>query len=219
MAQERRPHYMGCDAHARRGDRLEVELVEQGGSPSRAPGPGAREDRRGARGPRRGGVRRLLLLRHASAARGAPDAARALDARGRAEAERIAARLAGLGAPPAAALCSPARRARETFEAVRRALDPAPALRLEDALYLASPSAILAVLGGLAPAVESALVVGHNPGLEDLARALARAGDPVLRRALRSGLAPAALAVLDVDADDWRALEGAPARLVAFEAP
>lgn len=216
---------MRCNAHARRGDCLEVELVEQGGAPSRAQD-GARTGKgRTAAAARRDGrgagreVRRLLLLRHASAASGAPDAARPLLPRGRAEAVRIAARLAGLGPPPAAVLCSPARRARETFELVRQVLEPAPPLRLENALYLASPRAILDALGDLAPAVESALVVGHNPGLEDLARALARDGDPVLRRVLRGGLPPAALAVLDLDAHDWGALEVARGRLVALETP
>jgi phosphohistidine phosphatase len=168
-------------------------------------------------------VKRLLLLRHASAASGSPDAARPLDARGRGEAERIAARLAQLGPPPDAALCSPARRARQTVEAVRRALAPAPALRIEAELYLASPRAILDVVGALEPAIERALVVGHNPGLEELARELAesapRAGERALRRALRGGLGTGALAVFEIDADEWAALEAAPARLVALERP
>jgi phosphohistidine phosphatase len=167
-------------------------------------------------------VKRLLLLRHASAASGRPDAARPLDGRGRVEAERIGRRIATLGPAPEAALSSPARRARETLEAVLPALDPTPVPRLEDALYLASPRSILAVVGALAPTLASVLVVAHNPGLEDLARELAQgavAADAALHRALRGGLPPATLVALELDTDDWEALECAPARLVALLGP
>jgi len=162
-------------------------------------------------------VKRLALLRHASAADGVPDAERPLDARGRAQADGLAARLPALGPAPAIALCSTARRARETWERIGAALVPAPALRLESGLYLATPAAIARTLAALDAAVPSALVIGHNPGLEALARALARGGEAARR--LRAGLAPAALAIFELEVDDWLAVEAAPARLLAFEAP
>ena len=71
-------------------------------------------------------MKRVLLLRHASAGEGAPDAERPLSERGREEAARIAERLASLLPPPEVALCSTARRARETFEALRAVLAPPP---------------------------------------------------------------------------------------------
>jgi phosphohistidine phosphatase len=161
----------------------------------------------------------LALLRHASATEGAPDALRPLDTRGREEARRIAASLVSVAPRPEVALCSPARRARETFEILRPALDPEPPLRTEEELYLASAGRLRAVLRRLAPEVSRALLVGHNPGLEDLARELGSDGRAELHDALHRGLPPAGLVVLEVEAEDWSELGGARGRLVAFETP
>ena len=164
-------------------------------------------------------MKRLLLLRHASAGDGPSDAERPLSERGRGEARRIAERLARIAPPPEVALCSTARRARETFEAVRAVLAPSPRLHLEDALYLASAAQIRERVAGLEAAVAAALVIGHNPGLEGAARELAPEGAPPALRALRGGLAPAALVVIDLDVADWEAVASVAGRLVSVEAP
>jgi phosphohistidine phosphatase len=171
-----------------------------------------------ARGRSRGEVKRLLLLRHAHAAEGTPDAERPLDERGRAEAARIGPRIAALGRPELA-LCSSARRARETFEAARRALSPAPELRLEDALYLAPAERLLESLSELDGSLARILLVAHNPGLEALARGLASGGAPEALERLRRGLPPAGLAVLDLDLADWSDVPDARGLLVACERP
>jgi phosphohistidine phosphatase len=164
-------------------------------------------------------MKQLALLRHASATGGVPDAQRPLDTRGREEARRIAASLVSLAPRPEVALCSPARRARETFEILRQAFDPEPQLRTEEELYLASTDRLRAVLRRLAPALSRALLVGHNPGLEELARELGRDGRRELRDALERGLPPAGLVILELEAEDWSELEIARGRLVAFETP
>lgn len=120
--------------------------------------------------------------------------------------------------PPGLVLCSTAARARQTYDAVSAALRPAPRLSLEDALYLASPEDILAVLRRVSPAVDAVLVVGHNPGLWDLARGLAAEGDPAALGALRERFPTGSLARLSTPAG-WVDLSPAGAVLEAFVRP
>jgi phosphohistidine phosphatase len=85
-------------------------------------------------------------------------------------------------------LCSPARRARETLERVEGALGDEVEVVFEEGPYGASEAALLARLRALQPEVGSVLVIGHNPGLEQLALALA--GRPSSRGCTRSTRLP-----------------------------
>lgn len=119
-------------------------------------------------------MKTLSLLRHAHAEPGRSDGddlERALDPRGLAEAAHMAARIAALRDGPERALCSPAVRARQTLEAVQRER-PELAVRVDEGLYLASPGEILARVQDLEPGLQHVLVVGHNPGIAALCRAL-----------------------------------------------
>lgn len=121
----------------------------------------------------------LMLLRHAKSdwSKPEPDIARPLNARGRRDAPRMARHLAGLAPRPEIVLCSPATRTRETLELMRGhwAL-PEPAHL--DALYETGPETLRKVLRPFAH--RPVLVVGHNPGLQDLARRIVSSPDPRL---------------------------------------
>jgi phosphohistidine phosphatase SixA len=115
-------------------------------------------------------MRELILLRHAHAepgATGEPDLDRPLSAEGLAEAEAAGRWLAAQGLVPDRVLCSPARRSRETLEAVLGTIGYVEQ-RLEDSIYEATPG-ILAELVDANRETERLLLVGHNPGLERLA--------------------------------------------------
>jgi phosphohistidine phosphatase len=116
----------------------------------------------------------LFLLRHAKSSwkdPGLDDHERPLAKRGRRAAKLLREHLRHEGIEPDLVLCSPARRARETLERVK----PPGEVRFEDGIYGASSDTLLKRLQDLPDDVGSAMVIGHNPGLEDLARDLSGA--------------------------------------------
>jgi len=117
---------------------------------------------------------RLYLVRHAEAEPGEPDELRRLTAAGRRQAERLAERLAGSRPRPAAVICSPLLRARETAELLARAvaLEPVPDPRLAPG---AGPDDVRAAVAGLGEAV---VVVGHQPDCGRIAAALSDGPEP-----------------------------------------
>lgn len=155
-------------------------------------------------------MRQLILLRHAHAEPAAPgveDMDRALSADGLAEATAAAQWLKGEGLQPERALCSPARRTRETWEAAQAVLGKIETC-LEADIYEATPGT-LAGLADAHPDVECLLIVGHNPGLERLV-ALLHSGQSGDYR----GMPPAGIAVLQFPAD--AVIEPGTAQLQAF---
>lgn len=121
-------------------------------------------------------MKHLILLRHAKSSwknDSLDDADRPLAERGERDAPRIAARLKSRGARPTLLLTSPARRTLRTAEIVGHALGLGPAeTRTVPELYLAAPNDIRNVLAAQDDAHDCVLVVGHNPGLTDLANDL-----------------------------------------------
>lgn len=123
-------------------------------------------------------MKALTLARHAQAEwQGAApsDFERALTPRGFSEATSMARRLIGREAlHPQRILVSPAVRALHTAQIFARELElPGSALVRIDALYLATPEVILAAIAGVPKEIERVMVVGHNPGVSELARQLA----------------------------------------------
>jgi phosphohistidine phosphatase len=114
--------------------------------------------------------RTLVLLRHAKSdwSGGEPDADRPLAKRGRRQAPEagrwLAAHLDGIDL----AVVSPATRARSTWDRVAGELAPPPRVRVEERVYAASDRELHAVVRDLPDDVRTAVLVGHNPGLEDL---------------------------------------------------
>jgi len=123
--------------------------------------------------------RRLLLLRHAKAVRSDPrddDHERPLAARGRRDAARMGAELVDRGLAPDQVLCSSARRTRETLELALPRPPAGLAVVVDRSLYLADPEALLERIAAVRERVRTLLVVGHAPGLAELALELARSG-------------------------------------------
>ncbi|MBM4381931.1 MAG: histidine phosphatase family protein [Deltaproteobacteria bacterium] len=166
-------------------------------------------------------MRRLILLRHASAEDARDDALRELSVRGRREAASAGERIAALGAgwAPTHALCSTALRASATLELAQAAL---PALREVDfsaRLYLASAGELLSAVNRAPDADACLLVVAHQPGLGELVRQLMRRAAPEARAGLARGLTPGAFAALELDVARWEAAMPTCAELVAFVQP
>src|SRR5262249_2578570 len=146
---------------------------------------------------REGSVKRLLLVRHGAAAgknAGSADRDRPLTAEGRRAAGALGRRLGSDGMYPDHVLCSPARRARETPDGLAEALDGLLPAEFVPALYLADATTLLDQLRALPAGTRCPLVIGHNPGLEELIRGLAAPGADVLA----SGLPAAGLAVFEI---------------------
>ena len=160
----------------------------------------------------------LLLLRHAKSSwvdPTLPDHDRPLASRGRRDAKRIAKHLAALEFEPELVLCSSAVRTRETLELVRPALGNSKVL-FEDGLYGASSDELLARIRVVPDAVGSVMLIGHNPGLEQLALLLASSGDELRR--LETKFPTAALATLAVETT-WSRLAPGDAILTAYIVP
>ena len=160
----------------------------------------------------------LLLLRHAKSSWAdptLPDHDRPLASRGRRDAKRIAEHLAGLESEPELVLCSSAVRTRETLELVRPALGNSKVL-FEDGLYGASSDELLGRIRVVPNAVGSVMLIGHNPGLEQLGLLLASSGAEL--RGLETKLPTGALATLAVE-KTWSRLAPGDAILTAYIVP
>ncbi len=168
-------------------------------------------------------MKRLLLLRHAKAERDSRDGdhGRTLNARGRADAARMGAALHVKGWMPDCVLSSTSARTMQTWQLASAELPGAPAPQFLDGLYLAPWKAMLNAIRHRADdAAHTLLVIGHNPGLEELALALAaQPQDEAARAALeemRGKYPTCALAVFDCDIADWHELTPAANALAAF---
>ncbi len=166
-------------------------------------------------------MRRLLLLRHAKAAplSNGDDFDRELTERGRGDARKIGAWIASSGPQPNYALYSGSARTRETFELVASELRDRPTAFEQNALYDATRALILGLLRELPAKAETCLVVGHNPGMGDVANLLTGAGDEIARLQMASKYPTGALAVLAFDDLDWSGLTPRTGRLEHFVTP
>lgn len=167
-------------------------------------------------------MRRLMLLRHSKAERaqsGTRDRERVLEPRGRADAQRIGAYLAHHGLVPNRVVISPSLRTRQTWELVGAAFaSPVPAFD-EDRLYDASPDTLLAVIRETPATGSVLLLVGHNPGLHEIARELIASGDVEHREQLNEEFPTSALAVIDFATDEWARVHPHGGRLERFIVP
>jgi phosphohistidine phosphatase len=130
--------------------------------------------------------RTLILLRHAKSdwSGGEADIDRPLAKRGRRQAPEAGGWLATNIDRIDLAVVSPARRARSTWELASAELAEPPATLVDDRMYAASDDELLAVVRGLPDHVETAVLVGHNPGIEELASRLTGEWAPMRTSAL-----------------------------------
>jgi phosphohistidine phosphatase len=165
-------------------------------------------------------LKELLLFRHAKSSWATPgqdDHERPLNGRGRRAAGLMAGWMLRQGWRPDLVLCSSAIRTRETIAIAMQTL---PVIRLltEDGLYLASAMHLRQRIRQVDDAVARLMIVAHNPGLEDLARALDPAG-------ATAGTGPhakyptAGCAWFRSGASDWTRFPEDPLELVAFMTP
>lgn len=161
-------------------------------------------------------MKRLTLMRHADAQWKDPeveDFVRPLNRRGNSESEAMGRRLTELALAPDLIMSSPARRAQQTAEIVARELAlPARSIHFEEVLYLAGAQDILRLARAIGPRVPHLMIVGHNPGISELASLLAPVAD-------MGGLPTAAICSITFATDQWSAVGPALARDVTNESP
>lgn len=167
-------------------------------------------------------MRRLILLRHAKSdwsIPGKPDHGRPLNERGRASAPLIGRYMAHHHLVPDRAMVSTALRTRQTFRLVADAFASPPTETGEPRIYEADPETLFAVIRETPADIHTLLVVGHNPGLHDVAILLIGAGDHDARERLHEKMPTGALAVIDFTTDDWRSIRPGAGRLDRFVTP
>ncbi|MFJ7294666.1 SixA phosphatase family protein [Streptomyces collinus] len=168
-----------------------------------------------------GPLRRLVVLRHAKSAWpvDVADHERHLAPRGRRDAPAAGRALAEADLLPDLVLCSTAVRARTTWDLVAAEWGTPPPVRFDRRLYAAGPAGLLAVVHEVPAEVETLLLIGHNPGLEELVLALAGDGlDDTLER-VRTKFPTSAFAVLTWRGTAWRALAPDAALLTSVTVP
>ena len=171
-------------------------------------------------------MRRLMLLRHAKTENDAPsgrDRDRRLDNRGRNDAAEIGGWIGRHPPFPDSVLVSPAIRAHQTWQIAWEAMKdlvPEPQVELVPELYGPDPSQLLHIIRDESAADPRRLMlVGHNPGMHELALALAGSGDAAARRALADNLPTSGLAVFDFAGEDWADVAFRRGRLALFVTP
>lgn len=165
-------------------------------------------------------MRRLLLFRHGQAVphdKG-PDRDRTLTQTGRDDTIAIARQLQESGIDPEIVLVSPASRTRETWDCARAYFSRAKESFIPD-LYLATPEIILSHLHMIEDNIKSAMIVGHNPALHDVALELYGYGDRYAFSRLRDEFPTSACAVFDFDCQTWSELALNQGRLDRFLTP
>lgn len=171
-------------------------------------------------------MRRLILFRHAKTENDAPsgkDRDRRLDARGEADAVEMGGWIARH--PPFAdlVLVSTAVRAHQTWDLAWSAMAksaPQPKVEMVPEIYAAEPATLLQIIhAASATNPQRLMLVGHNPGMHELAIALAGRGEPALRKALTDNMPTAAMAMFDFAVDDWNAVSFQEGELVTFVSP
>jgi phosphohistidine phosphatase len=171
-------------------------------------------------------MRRLMLLRHAKTetdAASGRDRDRRLDERGHKDATDIGGWIGRNPPFPDSVLVSPAVRSQQTWDVAWEAmkgLAPKPQVELVPELYGAEPMQLLQMIRLASVSNPKRLMlVGHNPGMHELALALAGSGDAAGRKALADNLPTSGLAVLDFATDDWNDVAFRRGRLVLFVSP
>lgn len=166
--------------------------------------------------------KRLILLRHAKSAWDNPSIAdfdRPLSSRGRKAAPVVGAHLARRGMVPGLALTSSAKRAVETLDLVSAGWQAKPAVRKLKSLYLAMPREMLRKVQAVGREPDCIMLVGHNPGIADLANWLCSQGNAEQRARMARKFPTGAAAVLEFDVEDWADVDAETGRLVDFSTP
>jgi len=165
----------------------------------------------------------LLLLRHAKSKWGDPDlddADRPLAKRGREAAEVMGKFIAANGLAPDLVLCSPAKRARATWNLAAAEFPTDIRFQIVDSIYdFGDGSALIAAIRKQGGSVKRLMLVCHNPAIERLAQRLAGSGEEVLRQRMSEKYPTCALAVIEFAGEEWSGLQDGQGRLTRFIRP
>ena len=164
----------------------------------------------------------LTLLRHAKSSWDDPslsDIDRPLNGRGRAAAPVMGALMRREGLRPDHVLCSPSARTRQTLDLVRAELKKLGPAELRESLYHATPVTLLRAIHGAPETARHLLLVGHNPGLQQLAVWLTGGGPAAKRRGLAEKLPTGSLVVLTFEVTRWLDVKPGSGHLRLFARP
>lgn len=160
-------------------------------------------------------MKTLTLLRHAKSSwkdTRKSDLERPLNGRGERDAPVMGARITEAGIRPSLIMSSPATRAWKTAKIVARTISyPVEFLHREQELYLADTDRLLDLLAQQDDAFNSILIVGHNPGLTDLAN--------YLQPDITDNLPTCGIAAFNVETNDWDLRSGATSELLLYDYP
>jgi len=156
-------------------------------------------------------MKTVTLFRHAKSGHkdnpNIEDFDRPLASRGLKAAPKMGAAMRGRKLKPDLILCSPSVRTQQTLSlAAPEAWDTPPEVRFEERLYDASAQALFKAVREIADGVGHVMIVGHNPGLQELAAALAPPGSEA-REEFKQKLPTAAVVSFDFDAEHWSKLQ------------
>ena len=162
----------------------------------------------------------LILFRHAKSSwsEGVEDHERPLAERGRKAAPLMAKWLADKGLKPTIALVSTSKRTQETWSLIAPELGKITKRDVGE-IYEAPAERILDAIHAVEPSVESLIIVGHNPGMEDLARLLIKGDGGEAGARMRKKFPTAGVVVLDLPVDDWTEVRSHVADLADFVTP
>jgi phosphohistidine phosphatase len=166
--------------------------------------------------------RQLVLLRHAKSSWDDPlldDFDRPLAKRGRTAGRRIAEWMIRHKIRPSLVLCSPSARTRETLDLIGGAIGPGAKVVYDKRLYLAELDDLLARVREVDSDVACLLMIGHNPGLQNFAVALASSAAKRERARLAEKFPTASLAWFSVDGGSWADIDPAKTELIKFLRP
>jgi phosphohistidine phosphatase len=164
---------------------------------------------------------RLLLFRHAKTAResGGGDHDRPLTNRGEEDSKRIGRYLSDEQLLPDLAIASDSRRTRQTLDLALKAANQHPRTRLERAVYLAEAHTLLELIRRTPADIRTLMIIGHAPGMADLASLLTGFGDRYAFAGMNTKFPTSGLAVLDFPVERWEEVAEHEGRLDRFITP
>ena len=167
-------------------------------------------------------MKRLHLLRHAKSSWDDPverDFDRPLNGRGHRAARRMGEWLLAERLHFDRILASPALRIRQTIEGVEAGLGQRLTLEQDKRIYMASAATLFDIVRECPDAVTDLLLIGHNPGLEDLLLIATEGDTSALRAEAERKYPTATFASIEIDIERWADLPEGGARLVRFVRP
>jgi len=167
-------------------------------------------------------LKRLILFRHGKSEwkdTDIPDHDRPLAPRGERAAVVMGRYLRQIEQPIDLVLSSTARRARDTWALAATQIDGLIPTRTDAGIYLKGSDGLVDRIQEIEAGVSNLLVVGHNPDLEELCQLLSADGDKALRGEAARKFPTGAIAIIDLEIDDWVDLPGSTGKLVDFQTP